>query len=425
MESPSISTYVLTVALAGVGGWALSQGLADDAPPAVAAVSAQAPIAAAPQPQAPVILNLTTPATTVAPVLVPQHLPAGGARAPRTSGGGRSASSRTAFGQPPAIGRGGRATASAVAVATSGPAASAPASGFAPMVITASDGSIVYISQSGNLIANTGAVSTSGVLALGVQGSDLASGTSTGSSTVTTAPSAIPGNPMTNQSWQAMGRAGGFDSVAVSGFEDHSVSILGNDQVTTYDDSNVFLFRNGDINANTGDTDSSGLNAVDVWDSRVRAGNSGDGEDVESPEDGEAAEPGSAATPLEGDRTESAPAADEATSESSDDSATTSETGATELGGHGATVTDEGSSTAVGGHSMVVGADGYDDVSIRSQGNGNITTYDDSNVVIGGTGHVNAQIGDSDTGGTVVMGVHGSDVTGGCEGDLCSAGSDS
>ena len=82
-------------------------------------------------------------------------------------------------------------------------------------------------------------------------------------------------------------------------------------------------------------------------------------------------------------------------------------------------VTDEGASIATGRSSLVVGADGFDDVSIRSQGDRNIVSYDDSNVVIGGTGNVNAQIGDSDTGGAVVMGVHNSDVQAGCEGDLC------
>ena len=54
-----------------------------------------------------------------------------------------------------------------------------------------------------------------------------------------------------------------------------------------------------------------------------------------------------------------------------------------------------------------------------SRGNGNLISYDDSNVVIGGSGHVNAQVGDRYTGGAVVMGVHGSDVSAGCEGDLC------
>ena len=35
-------------------------------------------------------------------------------------------------------------------------------------------------------------------------------------------------------------------------------------------------------------------------------------------------------------------------------------------------------------------------------------TYDDSNVVIGGIGNVNAQIGDSDTSGTVAMAIRDS-----------------
>ena len=40
---------------------------------------------------------------------------------------------------------------------------------------------------------------------------------------------------------------------------------------------------------------------------------------------------------------------------------------------------------------------------MRAEGEDKIVSYDDSNVVIGGTGDVNAQIGDSDTGGTVAM----------------------
>ena len=87
------------------------------------------------------------------------------------------------------------------------------------------------------------------------------------------------------------------------------------------------------------------------------------------------------------------------------------------------TVTDEGATAATGKNTFVVGADGYDDVSIRSHGRNDIVTYDDSNVTIGGEGKVNAQIGDSDTGGGVVMGIRGSDVRAGCEGDLCYSAS--
>ena len=63
--------------------------------------------------------------------------------------------------------------------------------------------------------------------------------------------------------------------------------------------------------------------------------------------------------------------------------------------------------------SLTVGGDGIDDLSERVDGVCNVSTYDDSNVVIGGGGDVNAQIGDSDTGGTVMMDVVDSTVSGG------------
>ena len=205
--------------------------------------------------------------------------------------------------------------------------------------------------------------------------------------------------------------SGAGRSMAISGFEDHSVSVVGDDQVVTYDDSNVFLGRDGQINANTGDTDSSGLNAVDVTGSVVRSGNSGDAEDEagEDEEEAEEDEEEEGDASEEGDEDEVAGPALPTTGPPA--------AGATTSGY--ATVTDEGASSATGPGAIVVGADGFDDVSIRSRGQRNVVTYDDSNVVIGGSGPVNTQIGDSDTGGAVVMGVHGSDVRAGCEGDLC------
>jgi hypothetical protein len=293
--------------------------------------------------------------------------------------------------------------------------------------------------------------------------------------------------------------------VAISGFEDHSVSVIGNDQVVTYDDSNVFIERNGPVNANTGDTDSSGLNVVDVTGSRIRSGNSGDAEEdgyalsggdedgqqpapQENPPAGQAQPPaGQPSGRQGGSEGGSQPVVTRVSSAHSNLSAEApagqtpspsgrprpgrsqggpnggpkggSKGGSQDLrtrvaatgpnqptappddassadgavaapnaapsypplqGGQSfGTVTDEGSSAEIGDNNYVVGADGFDDVSIRSSGNRNIVTYDDSNLVIGGSGPVNAQIGDSDTGGTVVMGVHASDVEGGCEGDLC------
>lgn len=65
------------------------------------------------------------------------------------------------------------------------------------------------------------------------------------------------------------------------------------------------------------------------------------------------------------------------------------------------------------GNSLTIGGDGWDDLGIRVDGADNILTYDDSNVVIGGSGDVNAQIGDADTGGTALMNTEDSEAHGG------------
>jgi hypothetical protein len=74
--------------------------------------------------------------------------------------------------------------------------------------------------------------------------------------------------------------------------------------------------------------------------------------------------------------------------------------------------TDEGTTLASGQDAVVVGADGYDDDDNRVVGENIIVTRDDGNVVIGGTGDVNAQIGDSEQ-GAVIMGVEGVFIQGG------------
>ncbi|WP_285104467.1 hypothetical protein [Promicromonospora sp. MEB111] len=300
--------------------------------------------------------------------------------------------------------------------------------------VLAADGSIVYVGADGQLVANTGAVSSSGVLALGSDGSGLRSGASSVTAPPTAAaPASSPASSAaqggttasTHQNDSFGGMLLGYgqgSSMAISGFEDHSVSVVGSGQIVTYDDSNVFLGRDGRINANTGDTDSSGLNAVDVTGSVVRSGNSGDAEDTEDEEEGEEedsededGEDEEDEEPQDG--ADEQGAGEQGPAASPAGPAAPATTGPTTTGQ--ATVTDEGESSATGNGALVIGADGFDDVSIRSRGDRNVVTYDDSNVVIGGTGPVNTQIGDSDTGGAVVMGVHGSDVRAGCEGDLC------
>lgn len=175
---------------------------------------------------------------------------------------------------------------------------------------------------------------------------------------------------------------------AISGYEDHSVRVAGEDHMAVYDDSNLFVNRNGQLNANTGDTDSTGLNAVDVSGSSVGSGNHTEGDELE--DEREAASARWAGQP-----------------------ATSTGTQPRSNGPASSTVTDEGESRANGGSGLTIGADGYDDLGIDVEGKRNIATYDDSNVVVGGTGDVNAQIGDSDTSGAVVMGIDDSDVRSG------------
>ena len=74
--------------------------------------------------------------------------------------------------------------------------------------------------------------------------------------------------------------------------------------------------------------------------------------------------------------------------------------------------TDEGTTLASGSDAIVIGADGYDDDDNRAVGENIVITRDDGNVVIGGVGNVNAQIGDAEQ-GVLVMDVDRTFIQGG------------
>ncbi|MDQ7905388.1 hypothetical protein RB614_12720 [Phytohabitans sp. ZYX-F-186] len=230
--------------------------------------------------------------------------------------------------------------------------------------VLAHDGAIVYVGDDGKLTANTGDAQSSGAVTIDSEGSTLQTGQSAVTGTVRDEDSEV-----TNEFTPHLGDR----AVAIAGYENHSVNVAGNDQIVTYDDSNVYLNRNGQVMGNTGDTDSSGLNALFVVRSFVRSGDSAD------------APPGQE-EPEEPDEPDEEQAA-----------STLASTGSA------AVTDDDGGTTASGRDPLVIGGDGYDDLGIRSSGNRNIVTYDDSNVVVGGTGPAMTQIGDSDTGGAVVM----------------------
>ena len=136
----------------------------------------------------------------------------------------------------------------------------------------------------------------------------------------------------------------------------------------------------------------------------VRSGHSTDGSDTDEPEDPDETEepdeigrPDGADAPLQG--AADARGGAQITAGAAGTTAPSMATGS---------VADEGDATASGSSAVVIGADGYDDLALDVAGQRNVATYDDSNTVIGGSGDVNAQIGDSDTGGAVVMGVEDS-----------------
>ena len=283
-------------------------------------------------------------------------------------------------------------------------------------IVIAYGNSVAYSGDHGALTANTGNAASSGTIALDVADSTVATGTSVSTPTTTGEaglPSPIqPGSSSDaglNPAQSVAGRG-----VAISGYEDHSLDVAGRGHVVTYDDSNVFIARNGQINANTGDTDSAGLNVIDVTGSVVQSGNQNEdaGQNSEDDEDSDS----DSETPIEVTDADSGLEA----STDADADADAEPAGPVAVAPTGAPVAivtpranasvsgdedDDAGTTAGGDEAVVIGGDGYDDLSVDVTGVGQVVSYDDSNVVIGGEGRVNAQIGDSDTSGAVVMGV--------------------
>lgn len=286
-------------------------------------------------------------------------------------------------------------------------------------IVIAEDGSIVSVGDNTVVRGNTGDAGASGSIAMDVDHSVLTSGDSGLSASIpatqrpgtwTTYPEASGALPQLTNLWPQTGTQSGelhaFDApqpglllpgpaegstgraVGIAGYEIHSIDIGGSHNLVTYDDSNLFFDRNGTLNGNTGDTDTSGLNVVDAARSVVRSGDSGNSDETPDPPPFNPASLGSPS--LSG--LLSTPT----------------------TGGSSVSVADvNGISTATGEDSLVIGGDGMDDNGVRVQGDHNVATYDDGNVAIGGTGNVNAQIGDSDTSGTVAMAIRDSNIVAG------------
>ena len=254
-------------------------------------------------------------------------------------------------------------------------------------------------------------------------------------------------------------------------WESYRLDVAGQDITVTADDSNVFRHRDGKLNGNTGDTDASGLNVVDARDSVIlgtesadeapwqtraamrvdlaSAGADSDSEEAEEAEEAgltgevaEAAEPPSQstdATPATDSKrparsrprpSAAAPVPPATAAGDDDEDADEDDAGDTDDEGDGmdfpyrewvasvrrnratAVNTDDGTTLASGADALVIGSDGYDDDDVRATGSNITITRDDGNVVLGGTGKVNAQIGDSEQ-GAVIMDVRRTFIKGG------------
>lgn len=261
--------------------------------------------------------------------------------------------------------------------------------------------------------------------------------------------------------------------VAFSEWESYRTDVAGRNILVTTDDSNFFRDRNGLINANTGDIDASGLNVIDATDSVIRGSESADeapwqtmaaalvdlasegdngvtppgGDGDDNGDDDEDSDEFAEAGEANGDVPPGTPApiGSQPTQGSSPTSPTSPAPGAATAavvpppyvggsddngGGDGfdfpyeswvehanagnatAVHTDEGTTLASGSDAIVIGADGYDDDDNRAVGENIVITRDDGNVVIGGTGQVNAQIGDAEQ-GVLVMDVDRTFIQGG------------
>ena len=240
--------------------------------------------------------------------------------------------------------------------------------------------------------------------------------------------------------------------VAFSEWESYRTDVTGRDILVVTDDTNFFKDREGKVNGNTGDTDASGLNVLDATDSIIHGSESadsapwqqempGDDDDEETPDDETSDEdtsdeetsdeetpdedtPDTDAASLLGLEQLAAPsseraataavftAMDEETPDEGFDFPYTEWLLNVSRDTATAVHTDEGTTLASGADALVIGGDGYDDDDNRAAG-ANITIgRDDGNIVIGGTGQANGQIGDSEQ-GAVIMDVHNVFIQGG------------
>jgi hypothetical protein len=199
-----------------------------------------------------------------------------------------------------------------------------------------------------------------------------------------------------------------------AGLEDHSVLVCGDGNLVGADDSAIVVDRDGSVVVSTGDVDSAGVSLVDAVATVVDASGSGEEADAdEAAASGAAAGsagPGRRDVEARGEGTGAGSGARGSGASGSGRARSAVGAAADGVGGAGAAVIgpdvegggpDLGAAADGGGEDEGSEGDGVDDVSLRVLGSRNVVVQDDGVVVVGGTGPVSAQIGDSDTGGVL------------------------
>jgi hypothetical protein len=349
-------------------GWVLHMGVAAATAGRSSVAAQPAQYAAAPAAPAPVRITLVTPPPNAGAERTETPAPIEVSASP-----GAASSPAVASPSPPGA---------TVAAVNDSPMAVGPSQvdGLSVIangdhIVIANNGAIISVGDNTVVRGNTGDATSSGTIALDVTGSDIATGNSSVSATSPSVPSTTTpigsANPpnVANGPGAATRSSSRTRSTAINGYDIRTIDVDGGQNLITYDDSNLFFHRIGNLNGNTGDTDTSGANVVDATRSSVRSGNSVGA--VLAPATPAPTQAGGYALPTNGA------------------SATVAE--------------GTGLATATGDDTLVIGGTGVDDRGVSVHGSRNAITSHDGNAAIGGRGDVNSQIGNSANGGAVAM----------------------
>jgi hypothetical protein len=261
-------------------------------------------------------------------------------------------------------------------------------------IVIAMGGSIVSVGDNTVVHGNTGDATDSGTISIDVTDSTITSGDSGAAATADNSPvgvedDVVAGDPtsgcVVNQvdatptgpacetsTVMRADPAPATRAIGIAGWENRTIQVAGDENLASYDGSHLFYERAGQLNSNTGDVRTSGLNVIDATGSWVRSGDSG------------------------------------AVVGQSQTGAVTAVPIASGSGASATVVRSDNIATASADDVLVIGGDGLLDRALTIDGFHNVVTTEDGSVSVGGAGDVNAQGGDSESAGAVVMAIRDS-----------------